>query len=605
AEYSGTINYYYTRTVQGEDVFTLTLYQNERARDFTFVERVGGLSGYVYLDANNNGLRETNEAAAASAVPGAQLQISGTGILSYTSANAQGFYIFTPLPAGIYTITETYTPSINIPYFDYPFCSSTCYQNLLDGKDQIGSLGGITLADESIGGILFDPVTRGVGYNFGELKPGRIQGYVYRDDDGDLQVDAGEELIGVTVTLSGTDDTGASVLVSETTQSIYGYYGGYFRFKDLRPGNYVLMEDQPANVLDGVDYVDNGAPGVAGNDIITGIILGVNADFDSAYFFSELPAGLGGKVFADRDGDGLEGYSDTLMQGIQVVLSGTMTGGGAIYSSTSTNAQGAFLFSNVPNGVYALIETQVSVYLSKAVFDGPESAGANGGITSTDDIISGIPYTLGTTAIGYNFAEYFGASLAGSVYFDIDENGGFNTGQGDVPIPNATLNLNGVDYRGAPRAYTATTNAGGNYAFSGAAPGLYTLTEQQPAGWSDGAERRGQIFGPVSYCYEPCGFIAANDTITGLLLGSDSAGTSYLFAEKQAGIGGFVFRDSDNDGVKDPGEPGIGVGSIQLSGFTALGAPVTLVSPVDAGSGAYRFTGIATGTYTLTQLTQP
>ncbi|MEO7705807.1 MAG: SdrD B-like domain-containing protein, partial [Thermoflexales bacterium] len=428
AEISGTISYQYTRTVQAEDRFTITLYQAEVARNFAFLERAGGISGYVFRDANNNGVRDPGETP----IKDVYVQISGTDVLTQVTTNAQGFYIFTPLPPDVYSLTQPYAPYVNFPYFDYPFCNNNCYQALLDGRDQIGSLGGITTTAGAMANIVFSPTTRGRNYNFGELYPGRFEGRVFRDDNGNGQPDAGEALVNVTMILSGTDDLGRTVNVSVTTVSLNGYNGGYFRFKDLRPGSYVLIEEQPAGVLDGPDFVQGGAPGVAGNDVITGIVLGEYADFDNAYLFSELPAGIAGKVIADRDMDGIETYRDVLMQGVQVAISGTTTSGGAIYSSTTTNAQGNFLFLNVPTGVYDVIETQVSVYTGKVIFDGPETAGVNGGITTTNDVIASIPYTSGTSATGYIFAEYFGASLAGSVYFDVDENGFFSTGQGDV-----------------------------------------------------------------------------------------------------------------------------------------------------------------------------
>jgi hypothetical protein len=63
--------------------------------------------------------------------------------------------------------------------------------------------------------------------------------------------DTGESGIGgVTITLSGTDHLGNSVLLTTTT-TITGFY----RFDNLYPGTYALIETQPSGYLDGTDAI--------------------------------------------------------------------------------------------------------------------------------------------------------------------------------------------------------------------------------------------------------------------------------------------------------------------------------------------------------------
>lgn len=62
------------------------------------------ITGYKFNDLNNNGIKESNEQA----LPGWVITLTGSGISSITSTtDANGSYLFTGLPPGTYTLTET------------------------------------------------------------------------------------------------------------------------------------------------------------------------------------------------------------------------------------------------------------------------------------------------------------------------------------------------------------------------------------------------------------------------------------------------------------------------------------------------------------------
>jgi SdrD B-like domain len=124
-------------------------------------------------------------------------------------------------------------------------------------------------------------------FNFGNdpvgdqnLTHSAISGFVYCDDNKDSKFDSGDmPLSAVTMTLTGTDQTGAAVHLTTTTDST-----GAYHFLNLVPGTYTITETQPANFLPGA--ITQGTPGtgtVVPNAIaqitLAGGVNGQNNDF--------------------------------------------------------------------------------------------------------------------------------------------------------------------------------------------------------------------------------------------------------------------------------------------------------------------------------------
>lgn len=109
-------------------------------------------------------------------------------------------------------------------------------------------------------------------------------------------------------------------------------------------------------------------------------------------------------------------------------------------------------------------------------------------------------------------------SLAGSVYFDADNNGVRN--DGEQGIGGVYITLSGIDDRGNEVHLTTITDSSGNYSFVLLRPGLYNLTESQPEGYVDGAESLGSLGGEVG-----------EDLFSNIELFANQFGVGYDFGE--------------------------------------------------------------------------
>lgn len=168
------------------------------------------------------------------------------------------------------------------------------------------------------------------------------------------------------------------------------------------------------------------------------------------------------------------------------------------------------------------------------------------------------------------------ADIIGTVFNDLNGNGSQDAGEpGLSGVTVQMTNPNGD-------SFSATTGGSGGYLFT--APdvltGTHTIQVTTPAGFNpttstsltvnkvDGVESNGNDFG----------FQSAGPTPTNTPLPSTISGT--------------IYQDTNRNGLQDPGEPGISGIQVTLSG------PVSN-SAISGGGGAYIFTGLSNGVYSL------
>ena len=463
-----------------------------------FGERAGSIAGSVWLDANNDGTRQGGEAGIAGVtVTLTGVDANGASVTRTAITDASGNYSFVDLvaagPAG-YTVTEQATQ---------PVVGAI---TTLNGRTAAGTISGtpsgtatpVATAPSRVGGIALPAGGASIANNFGEILPVSIAGVVFIDLNNNgvqnLPGDAG--LAGVTITITGTDDTGAAVSRTLTTAA-----DGSYSAPDLRPGTYAVVEPtQPAGTSNGLTVPGStggtATPPATVPSAISGIVLTTPGTASTANNFAEIAnsSAISGRVWFDANNNNTLDPTEAGIAGVVIELSGTDLGGTVVNRTTTTDASGNYSFPNLAPGTYSLREpTQPPNTVNGATLPGTLGGTASTPAT-TPSTITGIVLAVGQTATANNFGEIAAASIAGRVYADNNNNGtveATETGLGGV-----TLTLTGTNDLGAAVSASTVTDATGNYSFPGLRPGTYTVTEPtQPAATVNGITTPGTVAG--------------------------------------------------------------------------------------------------------------
>ncbi|MDR1494398.1 MAG: carboxypeptidase regulatory-like domain-containing protein [Planctomycetaceae bacterium] len=554
--------------------------ENSVHNDFGEI-RPGALSGYVYEDNNDNGIKDANEAGIGNVTlelykwDAASQQYVTAGRTTITD-NSSGYYEFKELdPDQTYMIVETQP-------LDY-----------LDGKDRAGSLGGIAPSPDTdrILGIHVGVGQFGRNYNFGELKPSSISGHVAVDQNGNNYLDSGDLFL-ADIPVNLYDANGNKIATTKTDEN------GYYIFNNLKPGIYKVTEEQPAEYYDGPDFLGTEGGELVLPDSIAGIPIMVADTHGADYDFLEYRGGsIEGFVYEDENNNGVKENGENGIGGVVVIL----WDGDEEIARTVTDENGRYKFDNLePGKVYAITEEQPDYC------DGKDAAGTLGGTAmNPGDRIEGIAVSAGAAGQNYNFGELKYSSLAGYVYEDWNNDGNKDTDE--PPLQDVTLQLwvwNEAENVYQATGRIATTDTNGHYQFDNICPYKnFRIVEVQPDGYISGKNKAGDIGGTAS---------DANDWITDIILTPDVHADNYNFGElREAKISGYVYEDvalvngqtdmtyTDN-GVKDTDEKGIADVTIDLYKLEN-GSYVLVATTTTDTNGFYEFRGLNPGTYQVVE----
>jgi hypothetical protein len=403
----------------------------------------GSISGYVYHDANNDGLREAGE----SPIAGSSVELrnaSGTTIAT-ASTDATGRYEFTQdstistAPA-TRTVLATFdssktgwTRSMEIAQFDpslgtltqveivnsATFESQMSFESL-DGESS--TIAATVNGTATLSGPGFTGLTASLSLSDsydaapedGEIDfagpAGHESGPISATGSESLSLTAPADLssyIGTgTVTVTERVRASSSVsgpgnvlaLLNTSAQAEVSVIYHYNPSDALQPGDYLIVQSpQPAGYIDGLDSRDGTVlPGSAVTDVIP--IAYSGSSLTDNNFGELLPASLSGHVYIDANDNGLRDTGEVPLAGVVVNLLGTTDPGLLAATSVSTDASGTYRFDNLRPGDYTIRETQPPGFR-----DGQDSIGTLGG-TEADDAFF-VAVAQGDVGEDYDFGE--------------------------------------------------------------------------------------------------------------------------------------------------------------------------------------------------------
>ena len=109
---------------------------------------------------------------------------------------------------------------------------------------------------------------------------------------------------------------------------------------------------------------------------------------------------IAGAVYLDNNRNGVRDTGDGILAGITVTLTGTDGQGNAVTKTATTDATGAFLFSQLKAGTYTVAEAGPTTYQ-----DGKDTVGTLAANTATNDAFANIALGGGVAATDYLFGE--------------------------------------------------------------------------------------------------------------------------------------------------------------------------------------------------------
>ncbi|WP_144876164.1 SdrD B-like domain-containing protein [Microbacterium sp. 1.5R] len=537
----------------------------------------GSIGDRVWFDEDRDGVQDAGEPGAGGVT--AVLYDAGGAEVARTATDDDGAYMFTGLRMGGYTVG----------FEGFPDGATLTTQKAgsdddadSDADPETGRTGRITVTPAA-------PDVTDV--DAGLVRPllGSIGDRVWRDEDRDGVQDPGEPGVGgVTVVLLHQ----GIIEVARTTTDADGVY----LFAGLPLDEFTVeFTDLPADLTfsqrgRGDDRAEDSDadPETGSSDIVA---LTADArdrlDIDSG-LVAPLRGSIGDRVWRDDDRDGVQDPREPGVPGVLVMLIGAE----GVVATARTDADGAYLFDDLPLGDYQLLFREFPAGFS-LVEDGQ---GDDRTRDSDPSQVSGFTRVIPLTAqqpdrldIDAGLVAPVLGSIGDRVWRDEDRDGVQDAGEPGVP--GVTVVLRGADGAEVARV---VTDADGAYGFDDLPLGEYSVEfADLPDGVTLSPQGRGDDSAEDSDADPATGRTAA------VVLTADDPDRpdidAGLMLPVLGSIGDRVWRDEDRDGVQDAGEPGVPGVTVVLRG--ADGAEVARV--VTDADGAYGFDDLPLGEYSV------
>ena len=624
-------------TVGYDEISGIRLASGQIGEDYDFCEHEPAkISGFVYHDRNLNGVKEAGEEGIAE-VTMSLIDLDTGSVIATTTTDSTGMYMFGDLLVGNYKVQEG---DPGPQWRDGIDTEGTIVRNgvRIDRGDSTDV--GDEMEPDMIIDIHLLNGDRGEDYNFGEYLPGSISGRVHLSDPhGDCEIPPGQSptrpLEGVTIKLYDGPIDPSNLIATTTTDA-----NGFYIFDGLDPGNYTIVEETPAGLLDGDEHVGSHGGIVIDADnrdsVIADITLTSGDDGIEYDFCEHEPAKISGFVYHDRNNNGIKEAGEEGIGGVTMSLIDLDTG--LVIATTTTDVDtGMYMFGDLLVGNYKVqegdpgpqwidgIDTEGTILRSGVLLDRNDTTDV--GDDMEPDMIVDIHLLNGDMGENYNFGEYLPGSIEGYVF--VHPNGDCLLQPNETPadaLEGITIEL--LDGNGNV-IQTTQTLADGSYRFDLLPPGTYSVREGETAGYFDGDEVIGYRTLNPGFEVGP-GDDLVDDELRGIVIGSGDVMIHYNFCEvPPASISGFVFQDGEEvfspdgtlpaniaalrDGLRTADDTPIAGVTLELRytfGGDAVQASEALPGVYASGpirtttdaKGFYEFTGLRAGNYTVIEV---
>ncbi len=540
-------------------------------RKFNYIDcEFALLSGHVFFDQNNDSSDNANDTGIAGIIINL---FSGQGaFISSTVTDNNGDYVFPDLLSGQYYLEVI--NNIDSLVFTVPNIGLDSEDSDVTNFFGEGTTDLIELApNQSI-------TTVDVGFNL-TLSIGN---FVWEDLNGDgiQQTDEpGIEDVPVTVTSQHNN-----TYTTKTDEN------GFYSFVELQAGEYTIDFE----TLDGyTPTIPNNTDNEFDSDVVpdVSIILtntegGIVDSIDAGYY---RPGTVGDFVWEDIDNNGLQDVGEP---GINGVILSLINSDGISIQSTTSDAQGFYIFENISPGEY-FIEILPGIRFTPTAFEV--------GVGMSDDINSDV-FTQGDLFISSSFnitsnitdlSLDFGfverpARLGGFTFIDQNNNGQYDSDEEFLPAINVLLfDSNNVQID------NTQSDIGGFYQFENIPAGSYYLVFELISGYLFTAAN---VEDDLSDSDVTSVFAEGSTDIFSLSPDEENFSISAGY-QKRPKVGDFIWLDENRNGIQDPDEMGLNDVFIELfNDQNELQQSTTSGSNPESGApGYYQFESLEPGSY--------
>ena len=506
--------------------------------NFGYVKK-HSISGTVYLDQNRDKTKDGGDIAQ-SGVTVKLVDASGA-VVATTTTDADGNYSFTGLNDGTYTVQVDKTG---------PLASTEQTEDPSGNGDSRSQAITFTRSDPDVTNV-----------NFGYAEDYTVSGTVYYDKDRSQTLNNGEPGFGG-VTVNLLDEAGATVATTTTKAD------GTYSFAKLPAGKYTVKVE-PSDLLKKLEQTED----PDGTKDHTSGVVQVNHDNPSVQnvnFGYATNYTIKGTIYRDADRSESLEDGEKLYQGVTVDL---LDASGNVVATTTTDAHGAYAFTNLEEGTYKVRVRKEGPIADLVQTEDPDGTKDNTSGDITLELNDPIKENV-------NFGYISNNSISGTVYRDDNRSNSLNGGEAGYPEQTVQL----LDKDGQVIA-TTKTDANGNYSFDNLPDGTYSVKVVKDGALTD-LEQTEDPDGTKDSASEPIVLNEDNPTKKNVNFGYVP---DYF-------IKGTIYRDGNRSGALDAGEKlyeGVTVNLVDADGT------VVATTTTDA-DGSYSFDKLPAGTYSVT-----